>query len=77
MIGELERRGARAAAAAVDNYEIEIDPAVDHRLADRENLMRHADAQLDTDRFSAGKIAHLGRELQHFARGREGRMAWR
>ena len=47
MIDEFERRGAGAALVAVDDDEVGEDSGLQHRLADREELPRMADAELE------------------------------
>ena len=47
VVGEFERRRAGAALLAVDHDEVRIDPGRQHRFADREELPRVADAELE------------------------------
>ena len=64
VIGELERRGARAAFGAVDDDEVGQEPRLEHRLADREPLPRMADAELEARRLAARELAQPFDELQ-------------
>ena len=58
-IGELERRRAGAALAAVDGDEVGHDARLQHRLDDAEELVALADAQLEADRLAARGLAQL------------------
>ena len=53
MIDEFQRRRAGAALLAVHDDEIGIDAGLEHRLADREELPRMADAELEPCRLAA------------------------
>ena len=65
--------GCRAGAAliAVDHDEIRIDPGLQHRLADRQELPGMADAQLEAGGLAAGQPPHLADERHHFQRRRK------
>ena len=71
-VGQLQRRGARAAFAAVDDDVVEQYAGLEHGLHDGEDLVRVADAQLDPHRLSAGQLTQLGDKGHHLARGGKG-----
>ena len=77
MIGQLMRRRARAAFAAVDDDEIRIDAGLQHGLADGEEFPRMADSQLEAGGLAARKVPKLGGELQEADRRRERRVGRR
>ena len=58
-VGELQRRRPGAALAAVDDDEVGVDPGLEHRLDDRHELLRVADADLEADRLAARELAQL------------------
>ena len=70
-VGELLRRRAGAAFAAVDDDEVDIDAGLDHRLDDAHELARLADADLEADRLAAAELAQLGDQRGHLERRRE------
>ncbi len=74
VIHEFQRGGTSAAFLAVHHDEIRGNACVQHRLAQRHNLPRVADAQLEPCGFAARKPAHQGDELHQVDRGRKGGM---
>src|SRR5262245_47812483 len=77
VVGEFEWRGAGAALLAVDHDKIGTDAGFQHRLADRHEFPRVADAQLEANRLAAAKFAQLGDEMHHLDGGCERRMSRR
>ena len=75
MVDEFERRRAGAALRAVDHDEVRMDAGLDHGLADRHELPRMADAELEADRLAARKLAQLRDEVHQLDRSRERGMA--
>ena len=70
-VGELERRGAGAALAAVDDDEVGVGVALDHGLDDGHELAGVADAELEADRLAARQLAELGDERRSSPAGVE------
>ena len=64
MIHEFQRSRAGTAFLAVDDDEIRRDPGGQHRLADRHELPRMANAELEPGRLAARQIPHPGDEFQ-------------
>ena len=58
-VGELQRGGAGAALAAVDDDEVRVDVGREHGLDDGHELDRVADADLEADRLAAGQLTQL------------------
>ena len=77
MVHELHRRGPGAAFLAVHHDEIRRRPARQHRLADRQELDRLAEAEFHPDRLAAGQFAQLPDEGHQFERSRKGAVAGR
>ncbi len=71
MIHEFQWRRPGAAFVAVDDDEIRIYSALNHRLADREEFPGMADAQFEPGRLAAGQPPHLGDEAHHLQRRRK------
>lgn len=67
MVLVLAGRSAGPALGPVDDDEIGCRALLDHRLADRQQLVAGADAQLEPGRLAAGELAHLGDETDEFA----------
>src|SRR5262249_12706249 len=59
------------------HHEVGMDAGLHHGLADRHELPRVADAELETDRLAAGELAQLNDEMHHLDRRLEGRMRGR
>ena len=77
VVGQLEGRRPGPATPAIHDDEIDINTAVEHRLANGEDLVGHADTKLDADWLAAGKLAHFCCEFEHFPRCRKCRMTRR
>jgi hypothetical protein len=77
MVHEFQRRRTGAAFVAVDYDEVGIDPAFEHRLADREKLPGMADAQLESGGLAAGQFSHLADKGHHLKRRRKRPMGGR
>ena len=60
-VQELERSGTCSTLAAVDGDEVGHDAGGVHRLAEGQELVVPADAQLETDRLAAGVLRSLTR----------------
>src|SRR5205807_782355 len=71
MVHEFQRRGTGAAFIAVDHDEVGINPALDHRLADRQEFPAVADAHLESGGLAAGKISHIADKDHHLQRRRK------
>jgi len=72
VIGELHRRRAGAALAAIDDDEIRAQARLVHRLGQREPLPSVADGKLDAGRFAAAQLAQPVNECEQLKRGVEG-----
>ncbi len=77
MVGELQRRRAGAALAAVDDDEVGEQARLQHCLGDREPLPRVTHAELEAGGLAAGELAQLRDELEHPDRRRERAVAGR
>ena len=75
VVHELEGSCTRAALLAVDHDEVGLEPGLEHRLDDAEELPRMADAQLEANRLAAGERAQPVEELQQSLRAGEGGVA--
>jgi hypothetical protein len=71
VIGEFQRRRAGAALLAVDHDEIRANPGFQHGFADRHELPRMSDAELETDRLARGQLAQSRDEVHQLHRRRE------
>ena len=70
-IRKFERGSTGAAFGSVDGDEIGMKTGFQHGLADGENLVRLADAQLDARGLAARKFAQAGDKFEQFDRGIE------
>lgn len=70
IVGELQRRRARAALCTVDHDEVRRGVLVQHGLAHAEELAARTDAQLEPDRLAVRELAHPGQEAHQLARCR-------
>ena len=75
MVGELERRRAGAAFAAVDDDEVGQDAGRRHRLGDAEPFPRVSDRKLESGRLATREFAHTSHEAQQAFRRVERGMA--
>jgi hypothetical protein len=64
VVGVFRRRCAGAALGSVDDYEIRGYALLEHRLADREELVTQPDAELEPGWLAVGQLAHA-RDEQH------------
>jgi hypothetical protein len=74
VIDEFERRRAGAAFRAVDDDEIRTSAGLQHGFAERHELPRVPDAELEADRFAAAELAQSRDETHHLGWGLECRM---